>query len=500
MKTNRILPLFFALLLTVTLLVPAAAAEEGDAPVLPAPPELNCQAALLVDYNTGSIVYAKNEHQEMYPASLTKIMTALLVLEAVDAGQLSLGQELTASRAAMTAGLTDDGSTAGIQVGEVMTVEEYLTCMLVVSANEACNVLAEAVSGSVDAFVDAMNARAEALGCENTHFVNPTGLHDPQHYTTAWDMYLMTRAAMEHSDFMRICDTGTAHIPATNLSEERTLHTTNYLIDGWRSLGYRNSDAHGIKTGSTDAAGHCLVSSAMKGSLHFLSVVLGGERLTLEDGEIRTYSFYDTNLLFDWALDNFSYQTVILEEEEIQEVPVLLSDIDHVTVHPAADTEALLPTVLSPEESGAVRGAPGVRGGPGRRRAEAGHPDTQLRRRGLCHRGPAGQLRRGGQPPPGPAAQHPGLPPEARGEDRGDHPDPAGDPAAGVAVLLRPPPVPVRPQRHPPAAEHLPGPPALIPVHKKPWDCGRSPTVFQFWSRHSFRSSSSAQRRRRSRS
>ena len=350
MKTNRIFSLFFTLLLAIALLVPAAAAAEGDAPTLPEPPELNCQAALLVDYNTGNVVYAKNEHQEMYPASLTKIMAALLVLEAVDQGQLSLGDELTASRSAMTTGLDEEGSTAEIQIGEIMTVEEYLTCMLVVSANEACNVLAEAVSGSVDAFVDAMNEKAAALGCENTHFVNPTGLHDPQHYTTAWDMYLITRAAMEHSDFMRICDTGTAHIPATNLSEERTLHTTNYLIDGWRSLGYRNSDAHGIKTGSTDAAGHCLVSSAMRGSLHFLSVVMGGERLTLEDGEIRTYSFYDTNLLYDWALDNFSYQTVILESEEIQEVPVLLSDIDHVTVHPAGDTEALLPTALSPED------------------------------------------------------------------------------------------------------------------------------------------------------
>lgn len=349
MKTNRFLPLFFALVLSLTLFTPAAAAE-GDAPVLPEPPEINCQAALLVDYNTGAIIYAKNEHQEMYPASLTKIMTALLVLEAVDGGQLSLSEELTASRSAMTTGLAEDGSSAGIQVGEIMTVEEYLTCMLVVSANEACNVLAEAVSGSVDAFVDAMNEKAAELGCEDTHFVNPTGLHDPQHYTSAWDMYLITRAAMEHSDFMRICDTGTAHIPATNLSEARTLHTTNYLIDGWRSLGYLNSDAHGIKTGSTDAAGHCLVSSAQKGSLHFVSVVLGGERLTLEDGEIRTYSFYDTNQLFDWALDNFSYQTVILESDEIQEVAVELSDMDHVTVHPAQDTEALLPDGLSPED------------------------------------------------------------------------------------------------------------------------------------------------------
>ena len=348
MKTKRFFTLFFVLAMCLSL-VPAAAAAEED-PVLPEPPEINCEAALLVDYNTGSTLYAKNEHREMYPASLTKIMTALLVLEAVDNGQLSLTDELTASRSAMTTGLTEDGSTAGIQVGEVMTVEEYLTCMLVVSANEACNVLAEAVSGSVDAFVDAMNEKAAELGCENTHFVNPTGLHDSQHYTSAWDLYLITCAAMEYSDFMRICDTGTARIPATNLSEERVLHTTNYLIDGWRSLGYRNSDAHGIKTGSTDAAGHCLVSTAERGSLHFLSVVLGGERVTLEDGEIRTYSFYDTNLLFDWALDNFGYETVILESEDIQEVPVELSDTDHVTVHPAEDTEALLPSGLSPED------------------------------------------------------------------------------------------------------------------------------------------------------
>ena len=117
-------------------------------------------------------------------------------------------------------------------------MEQLLQCMLIVSANEACNILAEQVSGSVDAFVDAMNAKAEALGCEGTHFVNATGLHDSQHYTTAWDLYLITKEAMKHEDFMRICDTARATIPATNLSEERNLYTTNYLIDTWRSLGY----------------------------------------------------------------------------------------------------------------------------------------------------------------------------------------------------------------------------------------------------------------------
>ena len=348
MKTNRFLVLFLSVLMSLSLIVPASAAEPSEAPVIPAAPEIQCQAALLVDYNTGSIVYAKNEHAEMYPASLTKIMTALLVLEAVDKGQLTMDQQLTATASALE-GLSADGSTANIQVGEIMSVENLLYCMLVVSANEACNVLAEAVSGSIEAFVDAMNAKAQALGCENTHFVNPTGLHDPQHYTSAWDMYLIAKAALEYGAFMTICDTATATIPATNLSEARTLHTTNYLIGAWWSRGYLNSSAHGIKTGSTSEAGHCLVSSALRGSLHFVSVVLGGDRVTLDDGEIRTYSFYDTNQLFNWAFQNFSYQTVILESEEIQEVPVDLSKMDHVTVHPAQDAEVLLPNVLSPE-------------------------------------------------------------------------------------------------------------------------------------------------------
>ena len=344
MKATRFFSVFFLMALVVNLLAfPVSAAETS----LPADPDIQAKAALLVDANTGNIVYAKNEHQELYPASLTKIMTALLVLEAVDSGKLSLDQQLTASDSITE--LDADGSSAGIKVGEVMTVEQLLYCMLVVSANEACVILAEAVSGDVDTFVDAMNAKAQALGCENTHFVNASGLHDPQHYTSAWDLYLITRAAMEHEDFMRICDTGKAVIPATNLSEERTLHTTNYLIDVWRSRGYINADAHGIKTGSTDAAGHCLVSSAIRGSLHFVSVALGGERKTLEDGEIRTYSFYDTNQLFKWAFENFSYQTVAMETEEIQEVPVELSKTDHVTVHPAGDAEVLLPKTLSPD-------------------------------------------------------------------------------------------------------------------------------------------------------
>ena len=343
MKTKRFLSVFFLLVLLVNLFtMPAAAA-------IPEDPDIQAQAALLMDANTGAIAYAKNEHQEMYPASLTKIMTALLVHEAVEDGKLTLDQEITVSSTAMV-GLPSDGSTANIKEGEILTVEYLLYCMMVISANEACNILAEAVSGSVSTFVNEMNLRAAELGCENTHFVNPNGLHDEQHYTTAWDLYLITKEAMKHEDFMRIADTGDITLPATNLSEARSLHSTNYLISVWRSRGYVNKNAHGIKTGSTTEAGHCLISSASKGSLSFISVLLGCERLTLEDGEIRTMSFYETNRLFDWAFETFTYKTILETNEYPKEVAVSLSKIDHVTVHPERNVEVLMPVALDPAD------------------------------------------------------------------------------------------------------------------------------------------------------
>lgn len=342
MKAKRFFAVFLLLaLLTALLAAPQAAAAED--------PAIAAKAALLVDTDTGTILYQKNIHDELYPASLTKIMTALLTLEAVDSGKLSMDQELTASSS--ISDLDSDGSSAGIKVGETMSVQNYLYCMLVVSANEACNVLAEAVAGSVSDFVDQMNAKAEELGCKNTHFVNATGLQDPQHYTSAWDLYLIAKEAMTHKDFLRICDTADVVIPATNLSEQRHLYTTNYLLSSWRATGYRYSNAHGIKTGSTSDAGHCLISSATKGSLNFLSVVLGAEKVTTASGGTDVQSFSETKRLFEWGFNNFSRQTVLTEEEAVAEVPVTLSrEVNYVTAHPQADVETLLPKDLSADQ------------------------------------------------------------------------------------------------------------------------------------------------------
>ena len=210
MKFKRFISVFLlCTCLTGLFLTPAAGALEV--------PDIQARAALLADVNTDAVAYEKN-----YPASLTKVMTALLILEKVSGNETLLNQEVTASENAFSDTYYHaDGSSAGIKAGEVMTVKQLLQCMLIVSANEACNILAEWDVGSIAAFVDAMNAKAKALGCENTHFVNTTGLHDSQHYTSAWDLYLITAEALKHDDFLRICDMKSATIPATNLSEER---------------------------------------------------------------------------------------------------------------------------------------------------------------------------------------------------------------------------------------------------------------------------------------
>lgn len=341
MKTKRFLSVFFlALLLMGQLAVPARAAKTPDW-------EVQAKAALLVDRKTGAVIYALNEHDELYPASLTKIMTCLLVLEAVDEGRLSLSQEITATPTALE-GLAEDGSSAGIEVGEVLTVEELLYCLMVVSANEAGAILAEEISGSVDSFVDRMNAKAQELGCENTHFMNPHGYHDSQHYTSAWDLYLITAAALEHPMFMTFCDASSHTVPATNMSDERVLNNTNFLIRSGRD--YYNADVHGVKTGSHSQAGNCLVSTAQHASMDLLCVILGADRVQHEDGTWWTYSFGETNRLYKWAFGNFSYQTLLKEDDVAGEAPVSLSSTDHVTLRPAKAVELLLPKGVDLEE------------------------------------------------------------------------------------------------------------------------------------------------------
>lgn len=337
MKIRRFIAVFLsALTLCGLLTVPASALED---------PNIRAKAALLVEAETGTILYDKNCHDELSIASTTKIMSALLVFEAIDRGELRLDQSITATASALR-GLPEDGSTADIVEGETLTVEQLLYCMLVISANETCNILGEVVAGSVEGFVERMNQRAQELGCQNTHFANTTGLTQSGHYSSAYDLYLITRQAMQYDEFMTMVNTKSYEIPPTNKTEEeRVLHSTNALISNWRLAGYLYSGAQGIKTGSTDAAGQCLVSSAVRGSRTLISVVLGAERVEKENGSgYIVESFTETARLFDWGFDNFSAQQVLDKNELVQEVQVSLSkEVGSVAVHPAEDASAMLP-------------------------------------------------------------------------------------------------------------------------------------------------------------
>ncbi|NCB64192.1 MAG: D-alanyl-D-alanine carboxypeptidase, partial [Clostridia bacterium] len=301
----------------------------------------------LIDGDHDEVLYERSAHEKRYPASITKVMTALVVLEAIDQGKLALTDQVTAPEA-MNADLSIFGSTQDIKVGEIMTVNDLLHCLLITSANEAANILAIQVAGSLSAFVDMMNAKAQALGCKDTHFANCHGLHDDDHYTTAYDIYLFAREAMKYPTFRESVGSKDYVVPATNLHKERTLHSTNALISTWNITGYYYKYAIGIKTGSTPEAGQCLVSSAEKDGKTLYAVVLGAENVKGEDGKILDrQSFSESSRLLEWGFNNFTRQTILDSTYFAGTVPVALSKGEnYVGMEVQGELEATLPTGL----------------------------------------------------------------------------------------------------------------------------------------------------------
>ena len=350
MKKSRLFSWMLALVLITGLLTPFAAASSGSA-ILDSM-DVNAKAAILVDANSSEILYEKNAHEKMYPASITKVMTCLLTLEAVDAGQLTLEQTVTAG-ASIHTGIGSGASTADIKEGEQIRVIDLLYAALLPSANEACNVMAQAVSGDVETFVALMNQRAAELGMADTHFANTHGYHDDNHYTTAYDIFLMCQEAMKHETFRTIVSTKSYELPATNLHEEpRTVYNTNGLISTWNVLGYLYSYATGIKTGSTPEAGLCRAAAATREDRDLISVVRGCQREEGATGSAGRTDFIETTRLFDWGFQNFSTQTILdSTKRDIPEVEVTLGkDTNYVTLEPKGEITALLPNDVSPED------------------------------------------------------------------------------------------------------------------------------------------------------
>lgn len=331
MSKFRIIPIFLIVAYIFALMAPCSANEPENITV-------EARAALLADLDTDTFLLSQNVDDKMYPASLTKIMTVLLAIENGD-----LDAELTATESALS-GLSIYGSSVYLQAGEVMTLRDLLYCTMVASANEACNVIAEYISGSVSSFVDLMNRKAEILGCENTHFANPHGLHDDNHYTTARDLYTIIKEALKYDVFREICRTASVEIPPTNMYSSRYLKTTNYLLSEQTAEGYYYEYARGIKTGTTSQAGICLASFAEKDGITLVSVVLGCESIQRGDGSTDLKNFSETKRMFEWGFENFAPITLISASEPVAEIPVAMAaDADSVIVHSDTDIQAVLP-------------------------------------------------------------------------------------------------------------------------------------------------------------
>ena len=268
-------------------------------------------AAILMDSKTGKILYEKNSNEKKYPASTTKILTAIIAIE-----NCNLSDTISASYNAIMS-IPSGYSIAEIKENEVLTVEQLLNVFLIHSANEAGYILAEHISGSISNFADLMNQKALEIGCTDTHFTNPSGIQDENHYSTAHDMALIAQYCMKNETFRQIvCKTSYTLEPTDKTPEERYFVTTNDLLK--TSSEYYYPYCIGIKTGYTSKAKNCLISASQKDGLELITVVLGAE--FTENGKSARNT--DTINLFNYGFENYKYQEILSKNSVIKNVTV----------------------------------------------------------------------------------------------------------------------------------------------------------------------------------
>lgn len=299
---------------------------------------------LLVNMDSGQTVFEKNADEKRYPASTTKIMTYIIVVENID----DLDNTRVPIKESVLKRLEGTGSSlANLEqhIGETMSVIDLLYSMMVPSGNDASVVLADYVgNGDIDAFVDMMNQKAEELGCENTHFENPEGLHDENHYTTARDLYKITTYALTLPRFSEITNTTSYYCEGYDYP----LVTTNYLINP-NYPEYYYMYAKGIKTGSTDQAGRCLVTTATADGYSYMAVLLHSP---YKEGVSEEYgTMTDAANLFRWALTELEFKTVATSSTPICEQKIELAwGRDSVLLVPEKDFSAIVPKNLDDDE------------------------------------------------------------------------------------------------------------------------------------------------------
>ena len=271
---------------------------------------ISANSAILIDSKTGSILYEKNSQKKAFPASTTKILTAIVVLE-----NCKLDETVTVSQSAISA-VPDGYSTAFLTQGEQMNIKDLLTLFLVHSSNDAGFILAEYCSNSIQDFAKLMNDTAKKIGCKNSNFLNPCGIHDDNHYTTSYDLSLIARYAMQNETFRSIVSMKECKIAATNKYGIRTYKNTNELIN--TNSKYYLSDCIGIKTGFTSQAKSCLVSCFNKNNLEVICVDLGSSY----PENIQNSRFIDSKILHDYVYNSFANKIIKNKNDVIDTIQI----------------------------------------------------------------------------------------------------------------------------------------------------------------------------------
>lgn len=295
-------------------------------------------SAILFEVNTNTLMYAQNADVQMYPASLVKIMTALIAFE-----EGNMADVVTVTEGVLNT-LPSNVVSANLVVNEVLTLQDLLYCMLVGSANDAAAVIAEHIAGSQEAFVLKMNQRATQLGCTDTQFTDAHGLNSEQ-YTTARDMGRILTEALKNEQFCEAFGTARYTVPASNKSESRWLVTENYLLNGVDGATYFDPRATGSRTGSMDNGDRCIASVAEENGIRLISVVLGAKSVYREDGYTLkvTGGYKETTTLFDMGFDGFEPVQLFYPDQALLQSSVENGSSD-VIIGPKVSISTILPS------------------------------------------------------------------------------------------------------------------------------------------------------------
>lgn len=270
---------------------------------------LYSEAGILIDSKTGKVLYGKNENVKMFPASTTKILTAIITIE-----NCNLSDKVTASREAIIS-IPPGYSNAEIQPNDTISVQDLLNVFLIHSANEAGYILAEHISGSIENFANLMNEKAKEIGCTNTHFTNPSGIHNENHYSTAYDMSLIAQYCMKNETFRKVVSTPYITFSPSE-GKQLKFYNTNDLIINTSKYYYKY--AIGIKTGYTSQAKNCLISASSKDGLELIAVILGAAH----SEEVSSTRYVDTINLFNYGFDNYKSTEILARNSVIKNVEV----------------------------------------------------------------------------------------------------------------------------------------------------------------------------------